>query len=99
MSKYKHWLKINGCTSDTKKQYREIENYLKEYPESKATIYQNNYSLFDWVILLECNQNYNDLDMNVNSGFNNLRRLSRKPSNIEERTNIIIKDYEISFLE
>lgn len=91
MSSYKHWLKINGYKSDENKQISEIGAYLRKYPNSKVTIYDYKYDLFDTVVLLECEQDYNDLDMQVNSGFNNLRRLSRKPIYIAER-----KDLEIS---
>lgn len=90
MKKYKHWLKIDGYASDTSKQYKEIENYLKEYPDAKITIYQYDYDLFNKVVLLECSQDYNNLDMIVNSGSNNLRRLSRKPQNIKERKDLTI---------
>lgn len=92
MKKYKHWLKIDGYAFDTSKQYKEIENYLKEYPCAKITIYQYDYDLFNKVVLLECSQDYNNLDMIVNSGSNNLRRLSRKPRNIKERDNLIIEN-------
>ena len=91
MEKYKHWLKVDGYARDEDKQYVEIEKYLEDYPESKATIYQYKYDLFNRVVLLQCSQDYNDLEMNVNSGFNNLRRLSRKPANIQEVSNF--KDY------
>lgn len=99
MKKYKHWLKIDGCCFDTEKQYKEIENCLKKYPESKITIYQNNNSLFDWVVLLECSQNYNDLDMIVNSGSNRLRRLLRKPRDIKERNDLKISNGDITAIK
>ena len=91
MNTYKHWLKINGYKSDENKQISEIETYLQKYPNSKVTIYHYKYDFFDKVVLLECEQDYNDLDMQVNSGFNNLRRLSGEPIYIVER-----KDLEIS---
>lgn len=95
MKKYKHWLKIDGYASDTDKQYKEIEDYLKEYQDAEITIYQYDYDLFNKVILLECSQSYDDLDINVNSGFNNLRRLSRKPQNIKERKDLIISNSDL----
>lgn len=90
MKKYNHWLKIDGYSSDEEKQYMEIEKYLEKYPDAKITIHQYNQDLFNKAILLECNQDYDNLDMTVNSGSNSLRRLSRKPRDIKEMKNIII---------
>lgn len=81
MKIHRHWLKINGTHSE-ERQYAEIDKYLKNYPNAKATIYQYDYDLFNKVVLLECEQNYNDLDMNINSGSHPLRRLTQKPKNI-----------------
>lgn len=88
----KHWLKIDGYSFDEDKQYREIENYLEKYTDAKITIYQYDYDLFNKVVLLECSQDYNDLDMKVNSGFNRLKRLQRKPSNITINKNVKISN-------
>jgi hypothetical protein len=92
MKKYKHWLKINGTHSELR-QYKEIDEYLKNYPTAKATIYQYDYELFNRVVLLECEQNYNDLDMNVNTGSHPLRRLTQKPKNISSPREFEIPEY------
>ena len=92
MKKYKHWLKLGGNYSE-EEEYKEIDDYLKRYPDAKATIYQYNYTLFDKVVLLECEQNYNDLDMMVNSMSNNLYRLTQKPKNIGNPKEFIIPEY------
>ena len=99
MKKYKHWLKVDGYSFDTERQYNEIEKYLQNYPESNIKVYQYTYDLFNKVVLLECNQSYNDLGMIVNSGSNNLRRLSQKPRNITEMKDIIIKNGRLEKLE
>lgn len=40
--------------------------------------------MFNKFFCLECEQKYNDLDLDCNSGFNgSLIRLNRKPSNLE----------------
>lgn len=84
MQSYIYWLKIKSLVParDEVKQYQEIQNYLDNYPDAKATMYLYDYHFFDRVIKLECHQNWNDLDLNVNSGSHALRRLSRKPDNI-----------------
>jgi hypothetical protein len=84
MQAYVHWLKINGMApaTDEALQYREIQNYLKEYPDAKATMYLYDYQLFHRVVKLECHQNWNDLDLNANCGSHVLTRLSQKPGNI-----------------
>lgn len=81
--RYTHWLKItNARRADLAKQYKEIEKYLASHPESKAEMYYYDYDLFSKVVMLICDENYNDLGMMVNSGFHSLQRLVRKPRNI-----------------
>ena len=82
--KYVHWLKISGYTDceETARQFQEIENYLKSYPKASALLYQYDSGSFNWVVRLECNQCYNDLDLNVNSLSTELQRFDRKPRNI-----------------
>ena len=84
MLRHIHWLKICGSVSpqDEARQYREIQNYLKHYPDATASIYYYNYVLLDKAVKLECNQNWRDLDLDANTGSHQLKRLVRKPSNI-----------------
>lgn len=84
MAKYVHWLKIDGYSKleETALQFQSIENYLKAYPKAKAMLYQYNSGSFNWIVRLECEQCYNDLDLDVNSGSTRLERLSSKPKNI-----------------
>ena len=84
MRKYTHWLKINGTTTtkEEAKQYQEIEKYLRTHKNATAEIYLYEFNLFDRVVKLVCDENYTNLDMEVNSFSNRLRRLSGKPKNI-----------------
>ena len=93
MKKYVHWLKINGCTSDEQKQYAIVADYLKKYTNAKATIYHCEFHLFHRIVKLECEQNWNDLDMNVNSFSSRLRRLVRKPANIFRPKPFYVPEY------
>lgn len=82
--RYVHWLKIDGYSGpeETALQFQSIENYLKAYPKSKAMLYQYNSGSFNWVVRLECDQCYNDLDLDANSSTTLLTRISSKPKNI-----------------
>lgn len=82
--KYVHWLKIDGYSKleETALQFQSIENYLKAYPKAKAMLYQYDSGLFNWIVRLECEQCYNDLDLDVNSSSTRLERFSSKPKNI-----------------
>lgn len=93
MKKYVHWLKINCYASDEDKQYLEIQNYLNNYPEAKATIYFYDSGSFNKIVKLECSQCYNDLDMNVNSMGIRLERLRNKPHDITEWRTFEIPEY------
>lgn len=92
MKTYIHWLKIDGVRSEDR-QYKEIDKYLKAYPEAKATMFLYKYGMFNRVVKLECSQNYNDLDMIVNSGSHPLRRLTQKPKDIISPRPFEIPDY------
>lgn len=79
-----HWLKIRGLVTarEEAEQYKEIQSYLDRYPESIAMMYRYEASLCDYVVRLECNQDWKNLDLYANSGFHALKRLTRKPNNI-----------------
>ena len=76
--KYVHWLKIDGYSKleETALQFQSIENYLKAYPKAKAMLYQYDSGSFNWIVRLECEQCYNDLDLDVNSSSTRLERFS-----------------------
>ncbi len=82
--KYVHWLKIDGYSNleETASQFLAIENYLNHYPNSNAMLYEYDSGSFNCIVRLECEQCYNDLDIDVNSCSTRLRRLSSKPVRI-----------------
>lgn len=84
MTKYVHWLKIDGFTSlqETASQFLAIENYLNSYQNASAMIYEYDSGSLSWIVRLQCEQCYDDLDLVVNSGSTRLVRLSSKPKNI-----------------
>ena len=94
MKKYVHWIKINGYTTseETAKQFEVIDDYLKKYPNSNAITYEYDSGSFNWIVRLECEQNYRNLDMEVNSGSTYLTRLQSKPKNIGRKTHFIFPE-------
>lgn len=81
--KYVHWLKID-LSNETKdgKEWRNLKEYKDKYDCNMTVFYYNN-SFIDKAIKLECNQNYEELDLDVNSMFDgSLIRLKSKPKNI-----------------
>lgn len=80
--KYVHWLKID-IRNETKdgKEWMNLKEYKDNYDCEMTVFYCKN--SFDKVIKLECDQNYEDLDIDVNSMFDgSLIRLESKPRNI-----------------
>jgi len=96
MKRYKHWLKIHGCWSQkaTLKAWDNLNEYLKKYPTAKITVYNLTAgNMFHKFFCLECEQSYNDLDLDCNSSFDgSLIRLTKKPSMLEEA-----KDFDTLF--
>ncbi len=83
-----HWLQVGGryySLEREQKQWVNIGQYIKNYPNSKVTVFvKNTGDLFARIVKLECDQNYNDLELDCNSGFDSsLKRLDRKPQDIE----------------
>jgi hypothetical protein len=83
-----HWLIIGGTrirAEHEKKQWDNLKGYLKQHKGSKATVYlKTTGDIFCRIVKLECDQNYNDLELDVNSGFSSsIRRLNSRPNNIE----------------
>ena len=95
MKQYVHWLKIDRYASDDKEQIKSIKEYLKSYTNSKATLYFPDSGSFNWYVRLECNQCYNELDIDVNSFGTNLTRLSSKPKDISESKKSFLEVTEI----
>ena len=101
MRKYVHWLKINGLVCHSKEiaeQFASIEQYLTKYPKSKAVIYLYNSGSFNWIVKLECEQNYRDLDMSVNCSWTYLERLNSKPKNIDRGKEFVFPEQYRKYL-
>lgn len=92
MRKYTHWLKIDRYVKNDAEQWKEIQKYLDNYPEARATIFTYDSGNFNRVVKLVCYQEYNELDMDVNSLSTNLQRLGSKPQGITERGEFAIPE-------
>lgn len=100
MKKFVHWLKIDGYCDlkETAKQFKNIEDYLTKFGASKAKIYQYDSGSYNWIVRLECNQCYDDLDLCVNSGSTRLMRFARKPQNIGREEDFYFPEHYKEFL-
>jgi len=83
-----HWLQYDGITckpENCDKQLNELQRYLRAYHKAKAEGYlKTTGDMFAKIVRLECDQTYNELDLDCNSMFDkSLKRYSRKPINIE----------------
>lgn len=78
--KYTHWLKIENDMIE------QVWIRLKEYKEKydcNMEVFYKDTNLINKFIKLECNQSYQDLDLDVNSlSDNGLRHLDAKPKMI-----------------
>lgn len=84
-----------GCitSKEVAEQFANIEQYLIKYPMSKAVIYQYDSGSFNWIVRLECEQCYRNLDMEVNSGSTYLARLTSKPKNIGRKRDFVFPEH------
>ena len=100
--KYTHWLKID-LFNETKTgiEWKNLKEYKEKYSCNMEVYYYTNNPFTKKVIKLECNQIYQDLDLDVNSlSEGSLIRVKSKPKNIEAYNKPIelfferyIKDY------
>jgi len=82
--KYTYWLSTNKIGDTFHKQILELEKYKNKY-NAEIFFYVRNLSIFDNIISLKCEQNYYDLDLDVNSMSDvSFIRLKQKPKNIME---------------
>ena len=82
MKKYIHWLKF-GKYADAQKLKQALREYLSNYSDADIKLYYADYTFMGNYAYVQCNQSYQDLELNVNSGSNNsFVRLSQKPKNI-----------------
>lgn len=79
--KYTHWLKIDSINE--KEKWQNLKEYWDKY-DCFMTVYYYDYNpLTEKVIKLDCNQSYQDLDLDVNSmSDNSLKRVKCKPTNV-----------------
>ena len=78
--KYTHWLKIEDDM--VKKVWIRLKEYKNRYDCSMQVFYKET-NLISKYIKLDCNQSYQDLDLDVNSiSDEGLRHLSCKPKDI-----------------
>jgi len=84
--KYVHWLKID-LSNETRegREWSILKEYKEKYDCNMTVFYYDNNPLTEKVIKLDCNQNYNDLDLDVNSmNDGSLIRLKSRPKNITQ---------------
>ena len=79
---YTHWLRID-LNNDEIKQWEQLKDYWNKYDCSMTVYYYDYNPLTEKAIKLDCNQSYQDLDLDVNSmSSGSLKRVKAKPTNI-----------------
>jgi len=79
---YTHWLRID-MNRDERKQWEQLKDYWNKYDCSMTVYYYDYNPLTEKAIKLDCNQSYQDLDLDVNSmSSGSLKRVKAKPTNI-----------------
>lgn len=79
---YTHWLRIDN-NKDEFKQWENLKDYWNKYDCSMTVYYYDYNPLTEKAIKLDCNQSYQDLDLDVNSmSSGSLKRVKAKPTNI-----------------
>ena len=79
---YTHWLRIDS-NGDEIKQWEQLKEYWNKYDCSMTVYYYDYNPLTEKAIKLDCNQSYEDLDLDVNSmSSGSLKRVKSKPTNI-----------------
>jgi len=83
--KYTHWLKIEFLNeTEDGIEWNNLKEYKEKYDCNMEVYYYPSNPFTRKVIKLECNQTYQDLDLDVNSNFDgSLIRMAGKPKNIE----------------
>lgn len=100
--KYTYWLKIDFSNeTETGIEWKNLKEFKEKYDCNMEVFYYASNPFTKKAIKLECNQIYQDLDLDVNSSFDgSLIKLNSKPKNIEPYNRPIelffenyIKDY------
>jgi hypothetical protein len=96
--KYTYWLTTNNIGDKFYNQILELNRYKTEH-NAEICFYFRDFTFDGDVISLKCNQNYNDLDLDVNSMSSlSFIRLKQKPKNITEsklQLNYYLKQKEV----
>lgn len=80
--KYIYWLKIDFFNEN--ENWNNLKKFKEKYDCNMQVYYYDSNPFTRKVIKLECNQAYQDLDLDVNSSFDgSLIRLNNKPKNIK----------------
>lgn len=81
--KYTHWLKIDfRYESRNGIEWKNLKRYVDNY-DCNITVFYYDSNFMNKVIKLECNQSYNDLNLDVNSmSDGSFICLRQKPNNI-----------------
>lgn len=88
MKKYKHWVSFDTFNLEKVRQFLENGSNF-----SIINIYAYPTKLCVYVLKIESNANYNNLDLSVNDGWGILHRFGRKPSLGKVITDKFIKVY------
>lgn len=92
MRYYHHWIKIPFSYYD--KGVKELEQYLKEYPDSAIYYYPHKNS-FNTYVQLKTIQDYYDLDLKINMCYNQcLKYIKQKPKEIYFWKRVFGKEYD-----
>lgn len=91
--KYTHWLKISS--PNEKGKWENLKKFWDKY-DCFMTVYYYDYNPFlDKLVKLDCNQSYQDLDLDVNSlSDSSLKRIKSKPTNSSPYNKSIIYFFE-----
>ena len=83
MKKYVHWIELNGYlgSEDEAREINRLLEYIEKYPDTEIEVYAKR-SGWDTGLRIKCNQDYNNLDLVVDSFSSEFRRRKRKPSNV-----------------
>lgn len=79
--KYTHWLRLDSV--DELEKWQNLKKYKDKYDCYMTVFYYDYNTLTDKVIKLDCNQSYQELDLDLNSlSKGSLKRVKAKPTNV-----------------
>ena len=87
--KYTYWLKIDyRYESHNGIEWKNLKRYADNY-DCNITVFYYDANFMNKVIKLECNQSYNDLNLDINSmSDGSFIRLKQKPNNITKSKDV-----------